>query len=244
MKRISIFIFIFVMVISITLLAENHKHMVFSFDTLSLYDGQTNKQAYVAYRGRVYDVSDVWSNGSHQGYTAGTDITEAIKTSIHGIRVFDQLNQVGILALNLWTIDELAVYNKQEDNPSYVAIDGIVYDVSETWPGGSHQGFSAGTDITKPISGSCHGDAVLDKLPVVGVIVSYVLTNDELAAYNGQNGQPGYVAVNGVIYDVSETWPNGTHKEFVAGNDITEEIVDSPHGLAVLEKLPIVGRME
>ena len=244
MKRISVFIFILVMVISLTVVAENHKHMVFSFDTLSLYDGQTDNQAYVAYRGRVYDVSDVWSNGRHQGYTAGTDITESIKTSIHGTRVFDQLIQVGFLALNLWTIDELAVYHAQDDNPPYVAVDGIVYDVSETWPGGRHQGFDAGTDITKPIGDAPHGDAVLGKLPVMGVIVPYVLTDDELAAYNGQNGQPGYIAVNGIIYDVSETWATGSHRGFSAGNDITEEIATSEHGINVLGKLPIVGRMK
>lgn len=45
-----------------------------------------------------------------------------------------------------------------------------------------------------------------------------VITRDELAKYNGQAGQPAYVAVEGVIYDVSakpawqgaatmETWP-------------------------------------
>ena len=30
-----------------------------------------------------------------------------------------------------------------------------------------------------------------------------IFTKNELAQYNGQNGQPAYVAVQGVVYDVS-----------------------------------------
>ena len=35
----------------------------------------------------------------------------------------------------------------------------------------------------------------------------------ELAKYNGQNGQPAYVAVDGVVYDVTgvAAWAGGKH---------------------------------
>jgi predicted heme/steroid binding protein len=72
------------------------------------------------------------------------------------------------------------------------------------------------------------------------------LTVEELAAYNGKDGKPAYVAVNGVIYDVTNVpaWQNGMHKGNVAGNDLTEAIKKSPHGESVLKNLPVVGKLK
>ena len=69
-------------------------------------------------------------------------------------------------------------------------------------------------------------------------------TAAELSKYNGQNGNPAYVAVSGVVYDVTNAkgWSNGTHKNGVtAGKDLTKEINSAPHGLSVLSGLPVVG---
>ncbi|CZR10065.1 Predicted heme/steroid binding protein [Trichococcus ilyis] len=72
-------------------------------------------------------------------------------------------------------------------------------------------------------------------------------TLEELSQYNGKNGQPAYVAVDGVVYDVTnvEAWKDGEHKQgLTAGNELTEEITNqSPHGTKVLEGLPIVGEL-
>ncbi|NLY45194.1 MAG: hypothetical protein GX053_04295 [Tissierella sp.] len=71
-----------------------------------------------------------------------------------------------------------------------------------------------------------------------------VLTLDELAKYNGKDGRPAYVAVDGVIYDVTDSamWGDGEHNGFEAGKDLTEEIKDvSPHGVSVLSRMPVVG---
>ncbi len=73
-----------------------------------------------------------------------------------------------------------------------------------------------------------------------------VLTTDELAAYNGKNGMPAYVAVDGVIYDVTDImyWRGGEHNGFSAGNDLTNEIKTiSPHGVSKLNGVPAVGRL-
>ncbi|NLD60275.1 MAG: hypothetical protein GX647_11535 [Clostridiales bacterium] len=72
------------------------------------------------------------------------------------------------------------------------------------------------------------------------------LTIEELAAYNGKDGQPAYVVVNGVIYDVTDVaaWKNGVHNGNVAGKDLTAAVKGSPHGESVLKDLPIVGKLK
>ena len=72
------------------------------------------------------------------------------------------------------------------------------------------------------------------------------LTLEQLAAYNGQNGQPAYIAVDGVIYDVTNVpeWKNGLHNGFTAGLDLTEAIKNtSPHGVSKLSSVPAVGKL-
>ncbi len=76
--------------------------------------------------------------------------------------------------------------------------------------------------------------------------VGLTLTVEELKVFNGENGQPAYVAVDGIIYDVSAIgkWKNGTHQgKYRAGNDLSEEIKKSPHGKAFLDQAVIVGEM-
>ena len=73
-----------------------------------------------------------------------------------------------------------------------------------------------------------------------------VFTTAELAKYNGQNGAKAYVAVNGVVYDVSnaKNWVNGAHEGHSAGQDLSSVINQSPHGTSVLSGLPVVGTLK
>ncbi|WP_407887839.1 cytochrome b5 domain-containing protein [Levilactobacillus sp. N40-8-2] len=74
-----------------------------------------------------------------------------------------------------------------------------------------------------------------------------VFDHTELAKFDGQNGQPAYVAVDGVVYDVSgvEAWAGGKHHGNLAGQELTS-VIDgqSPHGRKVLKKLPVVGQYQ
>lgn len=73
-----------------------------------------------------------------------------------------------------------------------------------------------------------------------------VFTLDELAEYDGQDGRPAYIAVDGIVYDVSivSVWGSGTHFGFEAGIDATEALQSAaPHGAAQLNQAEVVGTL-
>lgn len=72
-----------------------------------------------------------------------------------------------------------------------------------------------------------------------------IFTKAELAKFNGQDGAPAYVAVNGTVYDVTSisAWSNGKHHGHTAGHDVTAELQAAPHGSKVLSKLTAVGKL-
>lgn len=74
-----------------------------------------------------------------------------------------------------------------------------------------------------------------------------VFTKEELKEYNGKRGKPAYIAYKGKVYDVTESylWEDGEHQsEHIAGRDLTIEIEDAPHGVEVLERFPVVGKLK
>lgn len=70
-------------------------------------------------------------------------------------------------------------------------------------------------------------------------------TKSQLALRNGQDKPQIWVALKGVIYDVTDSrlWRNGKHYEHWAGQDLTYELEDAPHTDAVFEKFLVVGRL-
>lgn len=71
-----------------------------------------------------------------------------------------------------------------------------------------------------------------------------VFTIEELQQFDGANGAPAYVAINGVVYDVSleATWGGGTHFSLYAGKDLTAQFNGCHQGIIeVLRNLPKIG---
>ncbi|GHE47750.1 cytochrome b5 domain-containing protein [Sphingobacterium griseoflavum] len=67
----------------------------------------------------------------------------------------------------------------------------------------------------------------------------------QLALRNGQDRKEIWISYKGLIYDVggSRLWKNGRHYEHWAGQDLTAEMEDAPHGEWVFERFPIIGKL-
>lgn len=71
-----------------------------------------------------------------------------------------------------FTLNELAQYDGTMGKPAYVAVNGIVYDVTNIskWRGGKHYGLTSGKNLTSEFQ-TCHGiSSKLEKLPKVGIL--------------------------------------------------------------------------
>ena len=72
----------------------------FTREELKKYDGKKGRPAYIAFKGKVYDVTDspMWHNGEHWGeHKAGEDLTEELKFAPHGEEVLKNFPVVGEL---------------------------------------------------------------------------------------------------------------------------------------------------
>ena len=67
-----------------------------------------------------------------------------------------------------------------------------------------------------------------------------VFTASTLSKYNGRNGQPAYVAVDGAVYDLSSVFRNGTHVGFSAGMDQSAAF-HQHHNSSILNGFTVVG---
>jgi predicted heme/steroid binding protein len=71
----------------------------FTVEELKQFDGKDGRPAYVAYNGKVYDVtqSSLWDSGMHFEHLAGADLTEIFKDAPHGEEVLERVPIVGEL---------------------------------------------------------------------------------------------------------------------------------------------------
>ena len=76
------------------------------------------------------------------------------------------------------------------------------------------------------------------------LIDTVTISPADLAQATCEDGQECWIAVGGVVYDVSgTTWSNGRHHGIQAGTDATQGFESSPHGGATLENLPVIGSL-
>ncbi|MGD9910749.1 MAG: cytochrome b5 domain-containing protein [Candidatus Izemoplasmatales bacterium] len=187
----------------------NSDTRVFTLTELSQYTGLNGTEAYIAVGGVVYDVSNVFVHGSHQGMQlGGTDCTAVFASSPHSASLLNTLPVMGVIgdvsynpALVTESVSTSAVTTTQTTTQTTTAVN---------------------TGTTLP-----------------------VFTLTELANYTGVNGSTAYIAVNGVVYDVTNAFVNGTHQGMqLGGTDATAVFASSPHSQATLNSLTVVGSLE
>jgi predicted heme/steroid binding protein len=72
----------------------------FTSKELEEHDGKEGKPAYIAYQGKVYDISgsDLWRDGEHMGmHQAGKDLTEELELAPHREEMLERVKLVGEL---------------------------------------------------------------------------------------------------------------------------------------------------
>ena len=84
----------------------------FGFGELEKYDGKNGKPVYVAYKGKVYDISGskLWRNGLHmKRHHAGRDMTTDIQGAPHKPDVLERFPQVGTLKKESAEVAEIEI---------------------------------------------------------------------------------------------------------------------------------------
>lgn len=70
-------------------------------------------------------------------------------------------------------------------------------------------------------------------------------SESELRRYSGDNGDPMYIAYDGIVYDVSNCpkWRHGMHENLhYPGQDLSSEIQEAPHFSEVFQR-PCIKRV-
>jgi predicted heme/steroid binding protein len=84
--------------LKVTFLAQEQRK--FTSKELEEYNGKNGKPAYIAYQGKVYDLSQssLWGGGEHMGmHQAGKDLTEELELAPHGEEVLERAKLIGVL---------------------------------------------------------------------------------------------------------------------------------------------------
>lgn len=94
------------------------------------------------------------------------------------------------------------------------------------------------------VASSSRNEIVKD--PLEETMDMKTFTVDEVAKFNGKDGNKGYVIYKGMVYDVTNhpRWTTGEHNNNTAGTDLTDFISKSPHGDAKFKELEIVGKIK
>jgi predicted heme/steroid binding protein/uncharacterized membrane protein len=105
-------------------------------EDLKKFDGKEGRPAYIAFEGKVYDVSvnKYWKNGIHMlRHKAGEDLTEFMKLAPHNMEVLEKCKIVGTLEEEIIEVSEEKQhwrdwYNKYHPHPMLIHFPmGLIY---------------------------------------------------------------------------------------------------------------------
>jgi len=71
----------------------------YTLNQLALRNGQDMDEIWIAYEGKVFEVTDsrYWKRGRHYEHWAGQDLTKELKDAPHTQKVFERLKLIGTL---------------------------------------------------------------------------------------------------------------------------------------------------
>lgn len=135
------------------------------------YNGQEGKPAYIAYKGRVYDVtsSKLWKNGSHfKKHFAGSDLTSELANAPHSDEVFENFPCVGEFVAISHTADETKKERYRKWYAAYHPHPMIIH-----FPIALHY-FSAGADVLFLANPSPEYEAAVFLSLLIATIMGFV----------------------------------------------------------------------
>lgn len=198
---------------------SSSKTIELTLEGLKAYNGTKGKPSYVAFKGIIYDVSKVeaFKKNTYKTLIPGTDITKALAKIKNGEALLKSAVKIGKVVAKATTP---VVAKPNTGSTGTTSASNTSTEKSE-----SKASTGSTTDTAKPLE----------------------LTLEQLKAYDGKDGHKAYVAIDGIIYDVTaiSAWKNGIHQgKYQAGQDLSEVIKKSPHGKAALDKAIVVGKIK
>lgn len=264
---------------------ENKDMLILTKEEVAEFNGKNGKPSYIIIDDIIYDVSniDLFKQSPHNELKLGQDLTKDFYECHEGnMKILDKIPRVGLLAesdevefmeeveayypekrFKIMSSEELKKYNGESGNLAYVAINDMVYDVTNAQflKVSPHEKLPLGSNITKEFN-ECHkgNKDILNGIPIVAVLYDFNeskrgqhiecinrdLTLSDLSKYNGTNGNKAYIALDGVIYDVTnvDIFKKSPHNALKLGSDVTKEFNECHNGdKSILVRLPIVGSL-
>ncbi|WP_448521848.1 cytochrome b5 domain-containing protein [Pseudothermotoga sp.] len=195
--------------------------LAINIDELSTFTGK-GKQALVAANGIVYDVnpSRHWAGGDHKNrHKAGEELThEIVRNSPHGLGKLANVKPFGVL---VFTPEQLAKFNGKNRAKSYIAFQGVVYDLSHLRP---VPNYPFGTEATSELLKIPNYADTLSKSYAIGLLV---FDEKSLGVFDGKQSSKEFIKVASIVYEVTNVpdWREKLHLEpdAVAGKDYTSQ---------------------
>ena len=218
---------------------------------------ETEKEAKEETEEKTEEESKEESEESEESKEASEESKESSEDS-------DEASSEETLVLNQ---HELAEFDGQGDNKAYIAVNDVIYDVTDQEIKDGHYGdYKVGVNTLYNVLLLGEDEALKD-LPIVGVLEMVEETEEpaeevaeedsqdenedlpainqkELAEFDGQDGRKAYIGVNDIIYDVTDQeLKDGYYGDYKVGvNTLYNSLLLGED--ESLKDLPVVGSFE